>query len=76
MRFLGRSAEMSLAERETDEIIKQVRLRWRTLLDVSRVFILADHTFGTTRTIKNLTGTGTEQILRNSVEILAREVRT
>lgn len=65
---------MSLAEKETDDIIKQVRLRQRTALDVSLVFILAGHVLGTTRTIKNIVGTGTEQMLHNSVGMLTREV--
>lgn len=51
----------------------QLRLRWRTTLNVNHVFILVDNMFGTTSTIKAVVDTGAEQILCNSVVIMTHE---
>lgn len=52
----------------------QLRLRWRTTLNVNHVFILVDNMFGTTSTIKAVVDTGAEQILCNSVVIMTRRL--
>lgn len=54
----------------------QLRLRWRTTLNVNHVFVLVDNMFGTTSTIKAVVDTGAGQILCNSVVIMKHEALT